>query len=729
MTAHQKAFRQRTSQEQQRAIEGLASVLGAAAQRLNVRVDSLACHRAARGSYEADAAEGWEVCVAQAAKAVGLVASPCYLTEAEVIRCLAGRAVLATWRHASQQWLLVVDRLHNQTIAVGEDGTERRLKLANLYIEETSYGNQEMLWCVLEPQLPFFAGMPSAHSAAGLTHAGSHSPDRHSEISPLRRLIGLLRHDHADLWTVVVFAILVGLLGLAVPIAAELLFSTVAFGNLLQPVVVLTAILGGALTFSAVLQSAQIYVVELMQRRLFVRLAAELTVRLRSVDMKVWDEHQGSELVNRFFDILTVQKVGASLLLDALSLIILALVSMIVLAFYHPFLLGFDLVLIAGIVLILFVMGHGAVASSIAESRSKYAVVAWLEEMTRHPLAFKLAGGGEFSWRRSESLIKEYLANRESHFHILFRQISFSLGLQALATTALLGIGGWLVIERTLTLGQLVAAQLLVANIVTACAKLGKHIEGYYDLMAATDKLGHLLDLPMEETGGEIDAGMAAPIHLQIKHLSFAYRPGRPVLEDVDLTILPGEAVALRGAAARGKSALVDLIHGLRMPTQGMIQIDGQNILDFKRETIRDRITTVRDIEVFEGTIAENVTLDRPTVTITDLQRALQVVGLGEEVASLPQGLRTAILPGGAPLSESQALRLTLARAIAGRPGLLILDESLDRFTPELRGSILESLLSRPRPWSVLIVTNLDDLAQRCDRSIDLDTARRRDDA
>ncbi|MBX7166009.1 MAG: ATP-binding cassette domain-containing protein [Pirellulales bacterium] len=718
-------------------VAALAGMVDQAAQRLGLLLDSVMNHRSSRAALEqaaGDWPQAWSAAFATAASARGMRAVELSLTPAEFDRCLAGRELLVTWRpvpgepgpHADGEWLLVVGRKRNELLAVDSQGRELTVRISDLY-PQSGRLEPRTVWCIVAPEYAVGEAPESGWPAqAAVQSLDPHGP---GSIGPLRRLIQLLRRDRADLWTVVIFAVAVGLLSLAVPIAAELLFSSVIFGNLLQPVLYLTLLLGGALVFSSTLQALQIYVVELMQRRLFVRVAADLTVRLRRVDPAVWDEHHGPELVNRFFDILTVQKVGASLLLDALSLVIVALVSMVVLAFYHPFLLGFDLLLMAAIAAALFVLGRGAVDSAIAESRSKYAVVGWLEDLTRHLLLFKLAGGGEFAWRRSESLIKEYLANRQSHFRILFRQIGFSLGLQAVATTALLGIGAWLVIERTLTLGQLVAAQLLLSNIVAAFAKLGKHIEGYYDLMAATVKVGHLLDLPLEPSGGSQTLMVPAPARLELRRLSFSFAPRSRLLDRINLVLEPGQSVALIGREGSGKSALVDLIHSLRRPSSGVILLDGEDVREYSLEALRRQIVTVRQAELFDGTIAENVTLDRPEVSRRDLHEAIQAAGLLEDIGKLPDGLRTRITAGGTPLSDSQALRLTLARALAGRPRLLILDETLDRLSRPARQRLLDYLLRPQRPWTLLIVTNLEDVADRCDRIEQLDALGGHDDA
>ncbi len=297
--------------------------------------------------------------------------------------------------------------------------------------------------------------------------------DTEHELTPFQRLMALLKADRTDIFNILIFAVVTGVLALGTPLAVESLVNTVAFGRFMQPVIVLALLLLICLIFSGALRALQVYVAEIIQRRLFARLAADLAFRLPRIQ---WSEVYGyspRELVNRFFDVVTVQKATSGLLLDGITLVLNAVIGMAVLGFYHPWLLGFDVVLIALITLSVAVLGRGAVKSSIKESKVKYHTASWMEELAGCATAFRYDGASAFALERTDRLILEYLNARRKHFHILMRQILFALGLQAVASTVLLGLGGWLVIQGQLTLGQVVAAELIVTVIVGSFAKLG----------------------------------------------------------------------------------------------------------------------------------------------------------------------------------------------------------------------------------------------------------------
>lgn len=587
---------------------------------------------------------------------------------------------------------------------------------------------------------------PSAEATFALVHpalpfTGEAVPEAQDHPTPLTRLIDLLRPERSDIGVVLVFAIGIGILQLATPLAVEALVTSIAFGGLAQPVVVITSLLLVCLGFASLLRGLQTWIAELLQRRLFVRLTSELAYRLPRVQPESLDGQHGPELVNRFFEILTVQKVAASLLLDGVAIILSTVIGLVVLAFYHPFLLGYDIILLTLIALIIFVAGRGAVTTSIEESRAKYAIADSLEDLVRHPLLYRLSGGPEVALLRVDSLSRRYLFARGRHFRILFRQIIFALALQAVAGTALLGLGGWLVVVGQLTLGQLVAAELIVSTVVGSFAKLGKHLEGFYDLLTAVEKLSHLSDLSIEHRAGEVAPipvplaptgagarGDARGLAVKLNNVSYAYEPGHPIFSKFSESLAPGERVALVGPSGAGKSTLAQLLFGLRAPTEGTIELDGIDLRHLRLESARRQIALVGEREVFDGTVAENVHLERPEVSLASVRDSLAKVDLLEKVMSSPGGLALRVSTGGAPFSSGEARRLAIARAIAGEPRLLILDEALDPLDGQQLERVAGALLDRSAPWTLLVITKKPEVAAMCDRRITLATSAEEED-
>jgi len=538
--------------------------------------------------------------------------------------------------------------------------------------------------------------------------------------SPYQRLKSLLRPEWSDISVVLVFALVAGLLSLATPIAVESLVNTVAFGTLLQPVFILAIILFTFLGFQAMMRALQTIVVEIIQQRMFARISADLAYRLPRTKTEAYDTIYGPELVNRFFDVVTLQKVTAQLFLDGVGLVLSTLIGMAVIGFYHPWLLGFDIVLLALIAFTIFVLGRGAINSSILESKKKYQMAAWLEDITRCPTAFKSEGGAEFALERADQFIDDYLNARQSHFRILFRQIMFAFFLQAVASTVLLGLGGWLVILGQLTLGQLVASELIVTVIVGSFAKLGKHVESFYDLLAAVDKLGQLIDLPIERTDGHLAFRTKEPAKISMAHLSYAYHGRKPIFNELKLEIDPGTHVALTGDPGTGKSTLLDLIHGERPLSSGHLLIDGLDPREMRPDALRRSISLVRDVEIFEGSIAENIHLERPGSSRHDHHEILKRLGVLDELLELPDGLETRLNSSGLQLSDVQRRLLMIARAMSSHPRLLLIDSMLDKLPDSVVHRVLPVVFDPDNRWTSIVATGRQSVIDQCDQIINL---------
>jgi putative ABC transport system ATP-binding protein len=532
------------------------------------------------------------------------------------------------------------------------------------------------------------------------------------KMPPLERFLTLMKPETGDIWILTIVALVTGILAMATPLAVETLVMTVAFGRYLQPVLILATMLFVFLAFKAALTGMQILVAEIIQRRLFARVAADLAYRLPHVQTEALDSKSGRELVNRFFDIVTFQKVTAEIVIDVLTLVITTVVGMIVLAFYHPWLLGFDVVLVGLMAILIFVLGRGAVAAKIKESSMKFKTGAWLEDLAGCGTAFHYEGAAEFALERCDAVVAEYLTARRRYFRIWMRQFIFALAVQVIAGTALLGLGGWLVITGQLTLGQLVAAELIVAMVVGAFTKLGKHISSFYDLMAAMDKLGILFDLPIEHEDGMLNPPSTRPATVSVHAVAYSFPKGRRAVDGITFDVQSGQRWAVTGPTGSGKSVLLDLLFGLRTPTFGHITINGVDPRDLRPDVLRKMVSLVRDVEVFQGTVAENVHLERPDISTSDVRDVLELIGLLPFILKLPDGLDTELCPTGAPLSQNQKKKLMLARAIVGRPNLMLIDTLLDDF-PDAEADHLLDVLSDPSaPWSLIIVTGREKLIE-----------------
>jgi ABC-type bacteriocin/lantibiotic exporter with double-glycine peptidase domain len=545
-------------------------------------------------------------------------------------------------------------------------------------------------------------------------------------ISASRLIRSMLQGEGKEIAVVLTYGVGVGILSLAIPVGIQTLVSTVNFGAFSQPVLFLILAVFVGLTSAAVLRGIQVFIVEELQKRLFSEIALELAYRIPRLGVDGKSTSRFPDLVNRFFDVLTVQKSSAMLLLEGFALALQVVLGLVLLGFYHWFLLAFAIVMIASIGVILFLLGRGAIVSSVDESAQKYRVAALLEDLAARPLLFRSSTARKLALQKADEVVTGYLEARSSHFKILMRQVFGSLALQAIASSALLGIGAYLVSKNQLTVGQLVAAEIVVTTALASLAKFQKHLEAFYDLVAALDKLEYLFTLPMEEVHGAPLKVLNAPAEVEIKGVYYSYDSGEPLFNNLNVKISSGSKVALLGSNSSGKTTLVDLLYGIKKATNGTILIDGYDFRDLSLESIRDQVALVRGLEILPESILENIRAGRESVGLDDVRQVLSDLGLLQEIESLPDGLQTQLNGDGRPLSIAQAHRLILARAIVAQPRLLLVDETLDDLDEKTRERALSAILKKSSPWTLLITTHDTDLAAKCDAVISLDALKER---
>lgn len=559
------------------------------------------------------------------------------------------------------------------------------------------------------------AELHGEHSGQHRRHHGEH----HEHPAPLSRFIALLSLDSRDVWTIMLFGGVAGILSLATPLAIESLVNVVSWGTYLQPLLVLSLMLFVCLGMAGVLSILQSFVVEVVQRRQFVRLIGDLAHRFPRANQDALSAQYPRELANRFFDIMTIQKSTASLLLDGINLVLTTLMGLILLGFYHPFLLGFDIVLVFTMISVTLLLGRGGIRTSIAESIVKYRVAHWLQDVISMPTAFKVNGGEFMAIERANRLTVEYITAREQHFRIVIRQAIFAIGLQVVASTALLGLGGWLVMQQQLTLGQLVASELIVTVVVGAFAKAGKSIEQFYDLMAGVDKVGHLLDVEVDPRY-ELGSVPGGPTEVRWDQLTFHFETTGTHCNIPGTTIAPGQRVAITGDDRSGKSLLLKTLAGLVHPHHGMVEIAGLEAMRAALGGEGKIVGYAGRPEIFCGTLQENIDLGRKDIGQNRVREVLSQVGLWDIILALPDGLRTVLQTDGSPLSRTQRTQLAIARAMAGGPRLLLIDGLLDDLTIEVQEPLWKALNAPENPWTLLVATNHRDIAKYCGQQVEL---------
>lgn len=543
--------------------------------------------------------------------------------------------------------------------------------------------------------------------------------------SPHARLWQLLIEDRRDLLLIATYTMLSGIFSLSIPLATQTLVNTIAAGVFLQPILLIAFMVLVGLCFVASLRLLTLWLVEKIRQRTFARIALRLGYRVPRIKHAALANEFLPELVNRFFDTITVQSGWFNFLLDVPAAALTVTVGLTLLAIYSPWFLIFDLIVVCYFAFTVLVLGYGGYQTRSNETTQRFRIAEWLEELARCEAGIKMSGVPVELLEHTDQLLVAYVRLRRLQFDVLFRQAAGLYFFQACASAGVLGIGGWLVVVRQLTLGQLVASLLIVNMVLPALERLVRNLQNVYELLSALGKIGYVEDLPLERTNGVQLNSTAGGIGIIFKGVRFSFDGNKEVLRDLNLSIKPGERISIFGPNGCGKTTVGLLLCGLLEPTHGMIEIDGIDVRDFDLVSLRKSVAFVSDVnEIIDGTIEANVSLGRADIDHRDVLWALNLVGLDEELASLPNGLKTEIFSGGRNLSRGQLQKILLARAIVKRPQLLIMDEAFTGIEERTRFAILDRLFAKEHQWTIIDMSQDADTILHSQRIVILDQGR-----
>lgn len=548
----------------------------------------------------------------------------------------------------------------------------------------------------------------------------SSGENQHNFFQVSRHLGKFIRLERRILTLVVAYAFVIGLFSLIVPLTVQELVNTFSFA--IQPVMIvtLTSIMVVVLVFVGLFKTLQHYAVEVLQRRLFVRTAFAMSQKLLHTRLKGFNPR----VSNYFMETVFMQRALSVLLVDLVHVIVGGVVGMTILVFYHPYFILFNLVLLLGFAIIFFVLSRGGLRTTIAMSHAKYDVLRWIQEISENVLHMKVTDSHTLLVQKTDQLTAKYIECRRARFAVLLRQFIASVGGQALTHGGALALAGWLLSIDQLTIGQLVAVEVVVGGLISNFDAVVKSIGHVYYFFTALEELESVFALPKDQrqlpssTVTLLDSKTHG-IGVRCDGLGVVH-DGVPVIADFDLEVRPGETVAIYARTRTERMSLARVLAGLELPTSGLVSYNDIDLRDLNLNLINQHRGFMIDsqLSLIDGTIADNIAWRRPSVSYDDVRWALRFTQLQEEVATFPEGINSDISALGEMPTSNHILRILLARAIVGRPRLLICDGLIHDMQPTLRDTILRRLCSKEEPWTVIFISNDPDLTPYADRQL-----------
>lgn len=539
--------------------------------------------------------------------------------------------------------------------------------------------------------------------------------------SPVSRILNLLKLEKNEITAIYFYAILNGLIQLSLPVGVQAIIGYVLGASMRASLVVLITLVVLGVLIAGIMQVNQMKIIEKIQQKLFVRYSFAFTKHIPNLDLKKNDAIYLPELVNRFFDIPVLQKGLSKILLEIPTAVIQILFGLILLSFYHPAFILFGIILVMVLLLILRFTGGKGLQTSLQKSKHKYKVAAWLEEMARILLSVKLGKNNNLHLQKADDEVSNYLDARNNHFKVLLFQFNVLVIFKTIITAAMLIVGTLLMVNQQLTIGQFIAAEIVILLVLNSVEKLIINLSSVYDTLTAVEKLSEITDKPTEQSGSVLLTATGKGLKLEMKDVSFSYNGEKNILNNISLEVKSNEKVCITGKDSSGKSTLLKVMTGAYTDFKGAILLDDIPVSNYDLDSLRAQTgVLLSQQDIFQGTLWENISLGNKSVSLETVKELSAKTGLTDFIATLKNGYDTLLDSTGKRLPRNVVHRILLVRALAANPRLLLLEEPWINFQENHRQQIMQLLTSLPNT-TVVVVSNDDEFIKKCTKRIVVD--------
>jgi ATP-binding cassette subfamily B protein len=522
-----------------------------------------------------------------------------------------------------------------------------------------------------------------------------------------RLFLKMLGLDRKDISAIYLFAILAGLVQLSLPLGIQTIISFVLAGSVSTSIIVLIILVVAGTFLNGLLQVRQLQLIEKLKQKIFVRYSLGFSARLPQLNVERLDNYYLPEMINRFFEVPSLQKGIEKILLDIPTAIIQILLGLLLLSFYHPVFIGFGAVLLLIIVLILRYTLQQGFSASLEASDYKYQVAAWLQDMARMIKSFKYAGNSNIHVQQTDKLVSGYLDARTHYFKILLTQAWSFIGFKTLITAAMLIVGATLLVDQQINIGQFIAADIVILSIIGSVEKLIGNLDKIYESFTSIEKMNAVMEATTETGGSIVLPGTKQGVSIVFDLVDFSYPNGEKVLQQISFSINPGEMVLIKGSSGSGKSSLLRLLTGAYQNFEGSVLIDGLPVGNYELHSLRS-LTGVQlnQQEIFRGSVFDNITMGDKTVSMEMILQLANITGLDTFIQSNKEGFDTILDPLGKRLSQHIRQNILLTRALLGNKRLLLLEEPFLQLTVRQKAAVIRYLKTQTNTTIIILSAN-----------------------
>ena len=535
----------------------------------------------------------------------------------------------------------------------------------------------------------------------------------------ISRIFKIIKLERREISAIYFYAILYGLVQLTLPLGIQSIINFVQANVISTSLIILIIMVVVGVFLTGLLQVNQMKLNERIQQNLFARYTFEFSYRLPKLDMMTIDKYYLPELVNRFFDVVSLQKGLSNLLLDIPVASIQIVFGLILLSFYNSIFILFGVFLIVVLYLVIRVTSRKGFESSMEESDYKYKVEGWLEEMARTIKSIKYSSGTTLHMEKSDAYLTGYLKARTTHFKVLLTQYWALILFKVLITAGMLIVGGVLLINNQLNVGQFIAAEIVILSVLVSVEKFIVSLDKVYDVLTSVEKLGKVIDKPIEKSGTLL-LDVSNGIHIKASEINFGFDETK-VLHDLSFEIQAGNNVCVCGNEGSGKSSLLRLLTGAYSQFNGQLLLNNIPIGNYSLDSLRQHTSIFfSQQDIFQGTLWENISMGVCHYSVQEIANMAKQIGLSDFLTSLPNGFDSELDPTGRRLSKSTTRKILFLRAFVSKPSLLLLEDPWEGMEDNSKQQLQLMIKEKLGHATVIIATNDENYKQRCDQVLEL---------
>jgi ATP-binding cassette subfamily C protein LapB len=535
-------------------------------------------------------------------------------------------------------------------------------------------------------------------------------------------LMGPMRANRSTYWKVALAAVFINIFGLLTSLFTMTVYDRVVPNNATSSLVALTIGLAIVIIFDFILKMLRAYFVDHAGAQIDRDIGEAVFERLLAMRLELKKGSTGA-LAGMMRELEALRDFFASATLTAIVDVPFIVITLVLVA-----IIGGKVVFVPALMVPLVILvgwlTHPALerlsARAMGEGLQKQSV---LVEAIGGLETVKTSGAAPLLSRRWLKAVQQHSDSslRQRLVSTIGVTFATSAGTISYAGVVILGVG--LINERELTMGGLIACSILAGRAIAPLAQISQLLARLTSTRTAYRQINEMMKMPSEGPAGDALKLSGVEGKIEFRNVGFRY-PGAPerALDALSFTIEPGEHVALLGRVGSGKSTVARLILALYPPEEGLIMVDGTDVRQLDPASLRTNVgAAMQESVLLTGSVRENIVLGRAGIGDEEMVRAAQISGTHEFMGQIANGYDLRLADRGEGLSGGQRQSIAIARALAGRPPIMLMDEPSSAMDAQTEGALIQRLREELKGRTILLITHRPPLLQLVDRIILMD--------